>query len=137
MVNKGRGLFNKVLFLFVREVQPNGQVLVPLVPSSCCRVTSPDCGHLAWLQSNRSWTGLRPVDPSLLYTAGCAPAIARIFAIDLMLCRLLVLAVAALQVDNNCISRSCNILLGDDFLSIFPFVSMLYLKRFLSSTRFW
>lgn len=95
------GLFNKVLFLFVREVQPNGQVLVPLVPSSCCRVTSPDCGHLAWLQSNRSWTGLRPVDPSLLYTAGCAPAIARIFAIDLMLCRLLVLAVATLQVDNN------------------------------------
>lgn len=84
----------------MREVQPNGQVLVPLVPSSCCRVMSSDCGHLAWLQANRSWAGLRPVDSSLLYTDGCAPAIARIFAIDLMLCRLLVLAVAALQVNN-------------------------------------
>lgn len=76
--------------LYAKLVQPNGRLSVPVVPSSCCRESNDSCGHLAWIDAakNHSWAEVKPVDPSLIYTEGCAPAIISAVSTDMLLFRL-------------------------------------------------
>ncbi|XP_054269214.1 uncharacterized protein LOC128990710 [Macrosteles quadrilineatus] len=79
-------------------VRATGRVLVPLVPSSCCRTSSPDCGHLPWLNDKtRSLADIRLADPSLLYSAGCEESIKNNLAWDLLVFKFILMVEILLQ----------------------------------------
>uniref|UniRef100_A0A1B6FX53 Tetraspanin n=1 Tax=Cuerna arida TaxID=1464854 RepID=A0A1B6FX53_9HEMI len=76
--------------LYSRVMKPNGKLLVPLVPSSCCRSEGGECGHQGWMtQTNRSWSDMKAVDPSLIYTKGCKAAIWRTIYTDVLIFQIL------------------------------------------------
>uniref|UniRef100_A0A1B6L522 Tetraspanin n=1 Tax=Graphocephala atropunctata TaxID=36148 RepID=A0A1B6L522_9HEMI len=85
--------------LYSKVLQPNGKLLVPLVPSSCCRSQGGDCGHKGWLTStNRSWSNIKPVDPSLVYTRGCKLAIVQTISSDVLISRVFYLIICMVEV---------------------------------------
>ncbi|XP_046674593.1 uncharacterized protein LOC124363386 [Homalodisca vitripennis] len=85
--------------LYSKVMQPNGKLLVPLVPSSCCRSQGGECGHRGWLtESNRSWSNMKAVDPSLIYTKGCKAAIWHTIYTDVLIFTILSYAFSVLMI---------------------------------------